>query len=111
MVSFAAGRFVALLCFIGPLYSGNIRYFCGECGSHLYAYDKKYADYVYPMACAIDTPLPVVEPKDAYSIMLNEESKANWAEAPEPDPAKHAFTEYPDVSIEEWHKKNNRYIE
>ncbi|ORZ00601.1 Mss4-like protein [Syncephalastrum racemosum] len=88
---------------------GNIRYFCGECGSHLYAYDKQWADCVYPMACAIDTPLPAVDPKDIYHIMLNENSKANWAVAPEPNPDKHAFSEYPDVSLEQWHKANNYY--
>ncbi|KAI8141020.1 Mss4-like protein [Fennellomyces sp. T-0311] len=89
---------------------GNIRYFCGECGSHLYAYCEEYADYVYPFASAIDTPLPKVEYKDIYHIMLNGDSKANWAIAPEVDEAKHAFGEYPDVSLEDWHKQNNRFI-
>ena len=79
-------------------------------GSHLYAYCEEYADFIYPMACAIDTPLPFVEYKDIYHIMLNKDSKANWAIAPEPNPEKHAFSEYPDVSLEDWHKNNNRYV-
>ncbi|KAG0165917.1 hypothetical protein DFQ28_008144 [Apophysomyces sp. BC1034] len=86
---------------------GSIRHFCGECGSHLYGYDQKYADYVYPLASAIDTELPYVDPKDIYHIMLNGESKANWAIAPAPNPSAHAFEEYPDISLEDWHKKND----
>ncbi|KAI8391230.1 Mss4-like protein [Radiomyces spectabilis] len=86
---------------------GNIRYFCSECGSHLYAYNESYSDFVYPMACAIDTPLPELSHEDVYCIMLNDKSKANWAIVP---PSKHTFQEYPDVSLEEWHKKHNQYI-
>lgn len=90
--------------------SGNIRYFCSECGSHLYAYDKKWGEYVYPFASAIDTPLPELDSKtEVYSIMLD--SKANWAEAPNANTDKHAFKEYPDCSLEQWHKDNKKYIE
>ncbi|OBZ80726.1 putative glutathione-dependent formaldehyde-activating enzyme [Choanephora cucurbitarum] len=84
---------------------GNIRYFCGECGSHLYAYDKKYADYVYPFASAIDTPLPELENTEIYHIMLG--SKANWV----PAPKHNKFNEYPDCSLEQWHKNNNKYFD
>lgn len=91
-------------------YSGNIRYFCSECGSHLYAYDKQWAEWVYPFASAIDTPLPELDPEtDVYSILLD--SKANWVEAPEPNPENHAFKEYPDCSLEQWHKYNKKYVE
>ncbi|KAF7731610.1 hypothetical protein EC973_009374 [Apophysomyces ossiformis] len=89
---------------------GNIRYFCGECGSHLYCYDKQYAEYVYPYASAIDTKLPCVEREDIYHIMLNDDSKANWAIAPAPSDAAHAFREYPDTSLEDWHKKHGKYV-
>ncbi|KAL9546715.1 hypothetical protein MBANPS3_006522 [Mucor bainieri] len=86
----------------------HLRYFCGECGCHLYAYDKKWSAFVYPYACAIDTPLPELDPKDVYHIMLD--SKANWAETPKPDEKHHAFKEYPDCSLEDWHKANKQYI-
>lgn len=79
-------------------------------GCHLYAYDKSYAEYIYPLACSIDTPLPYVDYNDVYHIMLNDESKANWAIAPSPDPSRHAFAVYPDVSLEQWHKDNKRYL-
>ncbi|CAO3657476.1 unnamed protein product [Mucor hiemalis] len=86
---------------------GNIRYFCTECGSHLYAYDKKYKEFVYPFASAIDTPLPKVNPQsEAYHIM--QKSKANWVSVP--SSAQHTFNEYPDCSLEEWHKANNHFI-
>ncbi|KAF1802923.1 Mss4-like protein [Mucor lusitanicus] len=87
---------------------GNIRYFCGECGCHLYAYDKKWSEFVYPYACAIDTPLPELDSKDVYHIMLD--SKANWVQAPKADEKQHAFKEYPDCSLEDWHKNNKQYI-
>lgn len=77
----------------------------------LYAYDEQYKDCVYPYACAIDTPLPQVAEEDLYHIMLNEESKANWAVAPPPDEKNHAFKEYPDISLEQWHKQHNVYIQ
>ncbi|KAI9313597.1 Mss4-like protein [Dichotomocladium elegans] len=89
---------------------GNIRYFCGDCGSHLYAWSDEWPENVYPLASAIDTPLPRVNPKDIYHIMLNDESVASWVHAPAPD-NNHAFKEYPDVSIEGWHKNNNKFIE
>ncbi|KAI7866923.1 Mss4-like protein [Mucor mucedo] len=89
---------------------GNIRYFCSECGSHLYAYDKQWAEWVYPFASAIDTPLPQLDPKtQVYKIMLD--SKANWVDVPDPNKEAHAFEAYPDCSLEQWHKDNGQYIE
>ncbi|CAO3607143.1 unnamed protein product [Cunninghamella blakesleeana] len=85
---------------------GNIRYFCSECGCYLYAYDKTYAEYVYPFASAIDTPLPAVDDADSYNILIN--SKSEWVSVPKSD---HVFDNYPDVSLEDWHKNNNKYIE
>ncbi|CEP14228.1 hypothetical protein [Parasitella parasitica] len=87
---------------------GNIRYFCGECGSHLYAYDKKWSSFVYPFASAIDTLLPELDPKEAYHIMLD--SKAKWVAAPQPNDQHHAFSEYPDCSLEDWHKEKGYYV-
>ncbi len=89
-------------------FSGNIRYFCSECASNLYAYDKQWSDFVYPFASAIDTPLPEVDiESDVYHIMQG--SKANWV--PVLPSYKNQFKEYPDCSLEEWHKKNKQYIE
>lgn len=90
--------------------SGNVRYFCGDCGSHLFAYDKQYAEYVYPYASAIDTPLPEPKPDDIYRIMLNDKSKCNWATTPKPDERRN-FLLYPDTSLEDWHKAHHQFIE
>ncbi|KAI9360989.1 Mss4-like protein [Pilaira anomala] len=90
---------------------GNVRYFCNECGSYLYAFNKSYEENVYPFASAIDTPLPEVTPaSEAYHIMLG--SKASWAEAPKlGSKGFHTFEEYPDCSVEQWHKERNKFIE
>ena len=60
----------------------------------------------YPFASAIDTPLP--KPKRITCIMLN--YKANWARVPDPKEAD-LFDEYPDVSVESWHKKNRAWVD
>lgn len=54
--------------------SGNVRHFCLKCGSHLWAHDEQWAQWVYPFAGAIDTDLPT--PPHSYHIMLG--SKASW---------------------------------
>ncbi|GAB5588604.1 hypothetical protein Unana1_03504 [Umbelopsis nana] len=89
---------------------GNVRYFCRDCGSHLFAYDKQYTEYVYPYASAIDTPLPEPKPDDIYRIMLNDKSKCNWATTPKPDERRN-FLLYPDTSLEDWHKDHHQFIE
>ncbi|CAG8461597.1 2453_t:CDS:2 [Rhizophagus irregularis] len=86
--------------------NGNKRYFCGECGCMLWCYDLEWSEWCYPFASAIDTPLP--EPKRPNCIMLN--YKANWAHVPSSEEAD-LFDEYPNNSIESWHKKNKAFIE
>ena len=36
----------------------NLRHFCKTCGCHLWAWAPLYPTWVYPLASAIDTPLP-----------------------------------------------------
>jgi len=83
--------------------AGNMRHFCKTCGSHLWAWCPKYPTYIYPMASAIDTPLPV--PIERNHIMLV--NKEPWVLVP-PEVAQkeHRFEHYPDEGIEEWHKKH-----
>ena len=82
------------------------RHFCRHCGSALYVSDPRWPQWVHPFASAIDTPLPV--PEERAHIML--EHKASWLEVPEGarDPG---FAEYPDQSIEDWHKARGLYEE
>jgi hypothetical protein len=77
------------------------RHFCKLCGSALYLWDPRWPDLVHPFASAIDGPLPV--PPERVHIML--ESKANWVEVPD-GPREAHFPEYPDLSIEDWHKSH-----
>jgi hypothetical protein len=80
--------------------SEGVRHFCGICGSPLWVHDKRWAQWIYPHASAIDTPLPV--PPEVNHILLD--SKASWVEVPKG--TKHRrFAEYPDESIQDWHER------
>jgi len=82
------------------------RYFCRECGSPLWASDPRWAQWIYPYASAIQTPLP--EPTEFVHIMLD--FRAPWVSVPTGEEHKH-FNRYPDESIEAWHRRNGLYIE
>jgi len=85
---------------------GTIRYFCGVCGSSLWAWDARWPELVHAFASAIDTPLP--KPPEVAHIMLN--SAAVWTDVPQG--AGHvSFDEYPDASIEEWHRQRGLLTE
>ena len=86
--------------------STNIRSFCSQCGTHLWAHDDSYAHWIYPFASAIDTELPT--PTHTVHMMLG--SKAEWVPVEKKDGDK-TFDEYPELGIEEWHKKNGCYID
>ena len=76
------------------------RKFCGRCGSALWLWDPRWPDLLHPHASAIDTPLPI--PPERTHLMLG--SKAGWVE-PWIGPGDKAFEEYPDESIEDWHRR------
>jgi hypothetical protein len=76
------------------------RKFCGLCGSALWVWDPKWPDHLHPHASAIDTDLPV--PPERTHLMLN--SKASWVE-PGVGPKDKSFSEYPDESIADWHRR------
>ncbi len=74
------------------------RWFCGECGSHLYLLDDRWPEGVWPNAAAIDTPLP--DPPERVHLMLR--YKPTWVPIQGRGPR---FLEYPELSIAEWHQK------
>jgi hypothetical protein len=80
--------------------SKHRRFFCRECGSHLWASHERWPDLVHPVAGAVDTPLPV--PPSRVHMMVG--SKANWVS----DPPEHeeCFAEYPAESLADWHAHN-----
>jgi len=84
---------------------GPKRHFCKHCGSALWGSDPRWAQWVYPHASAIDTPLP--EPTHRVHIMLG--SKANWVAVPDAGPMDAHFDEYPDRSVADWHKDHGAW--
>lgn len=64
----------------------------------------KYPTSIYPVASAIDTPLPV--PVQRSHIMTG--SKPEWIIVPPQQAAngERDFVNYPDEGIEQWHKKH-----
>jgi hypothetical protein len=76
------------------------RHFCARCASALWVWDKRWPEWVYPFASAIDTPLP--KPKERQHIFLN--SKPSWVETFARKGDKR-FGEYPKEAIIDWHRK------
>jgi hypothetical protein len=79
--------------------SSGERHFCPKCASALWVWDKRWPDWVYPFASAIDTPLP--KPKSAERQLIFLGSRAGWAELP----AGRRFKAYPKEAIVDWHRK------
>ncbi len=62
-----------------PTLSKARRHFCAKCASALWVWDPRWAEWVYPFASAIDTPLP--KPPEDVSIMLD--FAAPWSDVPQ----------------------------
>jgi hypothetical protein len=77
------------------------RHFCRQCGSPLWLWDPRWPELVHPLASAIDTELPV--PPQTVHIMLA--SKPSWV-TPDVAPGDLTFDEYPEESIEAWHRRH-----
>jgi hypothetical protein len=78
------------------------RHFCKKCGTALWVFDPRWPDLVHPFASAIDSDLPV--PPQHVHMMLG--SKANWVE-PQIKKGDDQFDEYPEQSLEDWHKAHH----
>jgi len=79
---------------------GAQRHFCPKCGSALWLWDRRWAQWLYPFASAIDTKLPV--PKERQHVMLG--SKANWVTVPK-GRNERRFRDFSKESIIDWHRK------
>jgi hypothetical protein len=79
--------------------SDGERWFCGECGTHLYVMDDRWPEGVWPNAAVIDTPLPA--PPEYVHLMLR--YKPEWVQVAGEGPR---FSRYPKLSIAEWHEKH-----
>ncbi len=79
--------------------SGHARYFCRQCGTHVYAIHDRWPELVHPVVSAIDSQLPV--PPAQVHAMLG--SKASWV----PDEVRdgdEAYDGYPAKSLADWHR-------
>ena len=86
--------------------SSGQRHYCTHCGSALWMYDPQWPDLVHPFASAIDTELPA--PPAKVHLMLG--SKAAWV-TPALGPDDDCFDEYPELSIEDWHRRRRLWID
>ena len=86
--------------------SGNVRSFCGKCGSMLWCYDEHWSQWMYPFTSCIDTELP--KPPHSCHIFLAD--KPAWIDADVKD-GDQTFDGYPNLSIEQWHKNHNCWID
>jgi hypothetical protein len=77
------------------------RRFCSKCGSALWLWDPRWPELVHPFASAIDSKLP--KAPSHQHIMLD--SKADWVPV-EAKRGDRKFKEYPDQSLEDWHKSH-----
>ena len=82
------------------------RNFCSKCATALWAFDPQWPELVHPFASAIDTELPI--PPSKVHLMLK--YKANWVK-PNFGRGDAKFAEYPELSIEDWHRKRGLWIE
>jgi hypothetical protein len=82
-----------------PVRSEGERWFCAECGSHLYLLDDRWPEGVWPNAAAIDTPLPV--PPEHVQLMLR--YRPAWVPTVPDGPR---YPEYPKLSIAAWHEQH-----
>ena len=86
-----------------PVRSEGERWFCGECGTHLYVLDDRWPEGVWPNAGAIDTPLPVAARVRAPDAPLQAEVGAGVG-------ARAALSGVPGASIDEWHDRHGERI-
>ena len=77
------------------------RNFCKECGTALWLFDPSWAEWIYPFASAIDTPLP--KAPEIVHIMV--EFAAPWVNMPR-GPRDAHYSGYPEEAILDWHERH-----
>jgi hypothetical protein len=81
------------------------RHFCRRCASALWLFDPRWPELVHPFASAIDSKLPV--PPSRVHLMLR--YKPGWV-VPAIGPDDSCFDEYPEQSIEDWHRGRGLWV-
>lgn len=83
----------------------SARSYCDTCHAGLWTYSPEYGEWIYPFASAIDTelpPVPEIDGKDGR-IWIMKSAKPSWVPLPQDG---NVFDKYPNIGLEEWHKKH-----
>jgi len=86
--------------------SSGERNLCTRCATALWLYDPGWPDLVHPFASAVDSELPI--PPNRVHMMLR--FKPSWVE-PRIGPDDAVFDEYPEQSIEDWHRSRELWVD
>jgi hypothetical protein len=81
------------------------RHFCGRCATALWLFDPTWPELIHPFAAAIDSDLPV--PPARVHLMLR--YKASWVQ-PRIGAGDGSYDEYPELSIDDWHRQRGLWI-
>lgn len=76
------------------------RNFCSNCGSGLWAWDPRWPELLHPFASAIDNELPAAPER----VHIMQDFRKSWV--PAPASGEPRFAEYPDESLEAWHRRH-----
>jgi hypothetical protein len=82
------------------------RNFCTRCATALWLYDPTWPELIHPFASVIDTDLPV--PPSRTHLMLR--FKASWV-VPDIRDGDLTFDDYPEQSIEDWHREKGLWLD
>lgn len=82
------------------------RNFCSRCGAALWVYDPTWPDLLHPFANAIDSALPPAP--ERVHMMLD--FCPSWVPLPS-GPGETHFPRYPELSLEDWHKRHGLWVE
>jgi hypothetical protein len=85
--------------------SSGQRHFCTRCASALWMFAPEWPELVHPFASAIDSELP--QPPSSVHLMLR--YKADWVQ-PQFGRGDQRYDEYPELSIEDWHRRRGLWI-
>lgn len=80
--------------------SKHERHFCGECGSHLWAFHPSWPELIHPVAGALDGDIPA----PSVSVHMMVASKCSWVEL-RPSTGDTQFDGYPEKSLADFHEE------
>lgn len=85
--------------------SSTQRRYCIACGSALWLFSPEWPELIHPFASAVNSELP--KPPHRVHIMLK--YAASWVH-PHLDDGDDTFELYPDLSLEDWHRRHDAWV-